>query len=201
MQIQAFFSIQFYSAEISLLEVAVHNYMAPVNPNDHLHRLDLLYACLQSTKSLFDAYASLPWTVYFTVTFEFFARWRHAIVVLSKLTLFDYEGWDTEHVRKQIDLIRLLDQVSEQFNEAKKVFQANPLTMEHDTFSRFAKMLQDMKASYIANLESDFSHGASLLQPRMATTQVENGVPGSQFEYSVGEVFWGDIMNDWEFLQ
>jgi hypothetical protein len=153
--------------------------------------LDLLHACLQPTKSLIDAFISLPWTIYFSIPYEFFVRLKQAIIILSKLLLFDCEGWDTKHVRNQVNLVEVLDLVCERFNETKKVFQANPLTMEHDdAFSKSARTLQDVRVWYVANLENESGQEAT------ATAQEQNGAPGNQVEYSFGEMFWGDIMDD-----
>ena len=82
-------------------------------------QLNLLFTCLNSTKSCFDAFFSLPLTTWFELPYMMWSMLGHTIVVLSKLTHFTCEGWDQQYVRTVLDFSETVDTVARKLDEAR----------------------------------------------------------------------------------
>ncbi|KIW54806.1 hypothetical protein, variant [Exophiala xenobiotica] len=112
--------IHYFFVEILLFEVAVHDSIGSAGYSDFsMTRLKMLFACLNSTKLLFERWFALPTTAYFNFTYFQWSLMGHASVVLSKLCLFSGEGWDPTYARDTFDFCATVDVVMMKMNEAK----------------------------------------------------------------------------------
>ncbi|EHY57189.1 Transcription factor opdL [Exophiala dermatitidis] len=113
-------AMHYYSIEIYLYEIALGDNVDPARyGNFPMTRLNLLFACLNSTKSCMETFFSLPTLVYFDMPFLFWALVGHAIVVTSKLNLFVGDGWDQVYVRSVLDFPTTVDTIAANMDAAK----------------------------------------------------------------------------------
>ena len=101
----AFLLIHYYTLEIWLHEVALLDHIpASRYGNYTTTRLNILYSCLASTESFFKVLFSLPGPAFITMPYFFYAHFLHAIMILSKLLLFQDPNWDGQYVASVLDL-------------------------------------------------------------------------------------------------
>ncbi|KAL2428740.1 hypothetical protein ABEF95_006154 [Exophiala dermatitidis] len=113
-------AMHYYSIEMYLYETALGDNVDPARyGNFPVTRLNLLFACLNSTKSCLEAFFSLQPLVYFDMPFLFWALVGHAIVVTSKLNLFVGDGWDQGYVRSVLDFPTTVDTIAANMDAAK----------------------------------------------------------------------------------
>ena len=72
-------------------------------------RVNMLYACLTSTRSCFDAAFSFSPLQWFDLPYSTWSLLGHAIVILSRLSLCMAEGWDHELNQNLIDFPGMMD--------------------------------------------------------------------------------------------
>jgi hypothetical protein len=75
-------------------------------------RLNILYSCLTSTESFFKVFFTLPGPAFITMPYFFIAHFLHAIMVLSKLLLFQDPNWDCQYVASVLDLPTIIETVA-----------------------------------------------------------------------------------------
>jgi len=106
--------------EIYLYGVAVHDTNNSASYGDFsMTRLKMLFACLDSTKSFFDTWYAIPISAYLDSSYFPWTLLGHASVVLSKLCLYDEQGWDPGYASDTIDFCTTVDKVIARMEEAK----------------------------------------------------------------------------------
>ncbi|KIW40336.1 uncharacterized protein PV06_07543 [Exophiala oligosperma] len=111
--------LHYFLMEIYLYGVAVHDTNSSANYGDFpMTRLKMLFACLGSTKSFFEKWYSIPISVYFDCSYFPWSLMGHASVVLSKLCLYDGEGWDAAYASDTIDFCTTMDTMMAKMKEA-----------------------------------------------------------------------------------
>ncbi|RDW82696.1 hypothetical protein BP6252_03808 [Coleophoma cylindrospora] len=101
------------SAEIRLFEIGFH--MKPsfsAFTNDSLQRLDVLHACFRAVTRYFEFFLQIPSTSPFAISIINCAQMVRAIAILSKLSLFEADGWDLQYVRRTTDLSKILERLA-----------------------------------------------------------------------------------------
>jgi hypothetical protein len=128
--------MHYYHAEQYLYEISFSRSPVMVNfPSHDFHRLELLYACLQSNKLFFETFFSIPESKYTCFSFATWTQVAHSVIVLQLLSSFDHPDWNLAYVRETIDFITVLDYLIERFNKA-----------EGQIFARSAAKLATIKA-------------------------------------------------------
>ncbi|OOQ87164.1 hypothetical protein PEBR_18497 [Penicillium brasilianum] len=84
-------------------------------------RLDLLYRCLEATRSFFHHLHTLPAVYFRFLPFTISSQFGQAIVTLSQLTLYQSENgaWDRAYVRNTIDFDQTVDTMGRKLDEAR----------------------------------------------------------------------------------
>jgi hypothetical protein len=84
-------------------------------------RLDLLYRCLEATRSFFHHLYTLPAVYFRFLPFTISSQFGQAIVTLSQLTLYQSENgaWDRAYVRNTIDFDQTVDTMGRKLDEAR----------------------------------------------------------------------------------
>jgi hypothetical protein len=101
--------MHYHSVEISLYEIGLYQSSSPQSTSNlGFQRLEILYMCLQSTKSFFEAFLVVPPTKYSEISFTAFAQLVHSLAVLHKLSLLEDPDWDSEHVRETVSFLNIL---------------------------------------------------------------------------------------------
>ncbi|RFU34087.1 hypothetical protein B7463_g2246, partial [Scytalidium lignicola] len=116
--------IHYHNIEIFLYEIALNENVNTIKYGTYpFIRLNMLLACLNSTKCFFDAWYSLPASVYLNSPYTTWAQIGHALMTLSKLSLFIGEGWDRDYVRSIIDFSSTVDALILQIKEINRLCQ------------------------------------------------------------------------------
>jgi hypothetical protein len=89
-------------------------------PTSNPARLSLLMTCLQSTKTFFTEWLSLPSSLYHHLPMNVFALVGHAAIVLGMLNFFQYDGWDLDYVRQIAPFSPTLDALARKYEEASR---------------------------------------------------------------------------------
>ncbi|KAJ5156320.1 hypothetical protein N7492_009123 [Penicillium capsulatum] len=95
--------------------------------NGPVTRLDLLFRCLEATKSFFYSYQYTPPVYLPFFPFSLWCQFGHAIVTMSRLLLYrnDSIGWDQSYVRTTVDFDETLDGLKKRLDEALSLTSAN----------------------------------------------------------------------------
>lgn len=115
-------------------------------------RLELLYSCLLSAKAFFDELFSIPATTLITSTYVLWAHMRHALTVLSKLSLLEDADWDLSHTRRVLDLAQVIDQVLVLNKELESQMVHNQNSIHDNMFTRVASQIMQLKERYVSRL-------------------------------------------------
>ncbi|KAJ5621695.1 hypothetical protein N7528_006478 [Penicillium herquei] len=146
-------SVHYNVVEIILYRISLSEHFSDLSYGDHpTTRLDLLYRCLEATKSFFLDFHSLPlrYLVFFPLTF--LGQFGQAMVTLSRLTLFQGEniGWDRAYVQSILDFDKVADKMLERFHSARDLFNQDKrdlqLSAEHpEVIQRLSARMEIMK--------------------------------------------------------
>ncbi|THC94930.1 hypothetical protein EYZ11_005569 [Aspergillus tanneri] len=142
------------SIMLCLLDVKVSLYeTALANPPDRLandvdvRRLDHLYTCLSAVKEFTDILLSCSPASLFNLSMSMIMQISHCFIVLFRLSVFEYPGWDRAAVRRDVDLISLTTQLSEKMGQIAStvgITNDGPLV---DSGTRFSRILQRLVTS------------------------------------------------------
>ncbi|KAJ6016076.1 hypothetical protein N7540_010667 [Penicillium herquei] len=118
-------SVHYNIVEILLYRISLSEHFSELTYGDHpTTRLDLLFRCLEATKSFFLAFHSLPlgYLLFFPLTF--LGQFGQAMVTLSRLTLFQGEniGWDRAYVQSILDFDQVADKMIQRLQDARGLF-------------------------------------------------------------------------------
>ncbi|KAJ5710068.1 hypothetical protein N7493_009660 [Penicillium malachiteum] len=94
-------------------------YLDDESSSSNAQSLEYLYMCLQATKSATENFFEIPITECIGLSFTFFTQLARTILVLFKLSTFKNEAWDNKFVRKEIDVLQVLDRLLKVIDEAK----------------------------------------------------------------------------------
>lgn len=105
--------LSYYSNSIYIYEPAFYSSLFPTTPfHPSTHRLDLLHACLQSSKALFESVLALPFSQFYGTSLIDLAPLGRACTSLLRLCLLENEpAWELPHVRQNANLLYYLDSV------------------------------------------------------------------------------------------
>jgi hypothetical protein len=116
-----------------------------------LAQLDLLYRCLEATKSFFHHLYTLPAVYFRFLPFTISSQFGQAVVTLSRLTLYQSENgaWDSAYVKNTIDFDQTVDTLGQKMDEARALLEqdSSSSTEPPEIFKRLAariKMMRDM---------------------------------------------------------
>ncbi|KAJ5736933.1 uncharacterized protein N7483_002058 [Penicillium malachiteum] len=105
-----------YYADMSIYGISLKD-KSGTNPQS----LGYLYMCLQTTKSAIENFFEIPIIECIGLSFTFFTQLARTILILFKLSTFENEAWDTKFVRKEIDVLQVLDRLLKIIDEAKSM--------------------------------------------------------------------------------
>lgn len=198
--------MHFYMVEIFLYETALNDNIEPLRYGTNpFARLNMLYACLNSTKLFFDTVNSFPVSEFFSLPYTIWTYLGHTLSVLSRLSLLRVEGWDQNYVRSVLDISECLDNLASRLDEAKAAVETLSGQISHNSLARdvpqpflmLSSNLQRVKAAHEAKYtaqttnESDQSPDLSCAELIVMSTDDELVVPPttSFFEF-LDENFW-----------
>lgn len=120
-------SIHYYAVEAFLYEIALSDTIEDERYGSYsLARLGMLYACLNSVRLLFDQVHAISSSEWYDTPYTTWALVRHALVVLSRLSLCKADGWDPESNCSIVDFSTLIDALALKFEVEQNVLQRAP---------------------------------------------------------------------------
>jgi hypothetical protein len=156
--------------ELLLYRIALNDELPDARYGDHpLTRLEMLFSCLESTRSFFDTFLSLQSTVYPIVPYTFWTQFGHALVILSMLSLY-HSGkgdWDQDYVNSTIDFYETVDMLSKKFEQAR--LSAEQEQQQHgkaaeipEIFTRLPSRIRLMKEAHRRRQVAQSQHAMQL---------------------------------------
>lgn len=141
-----------YSTELAVNEITLSEVPIATNHSDFKH-LKRLYACVESIKSWFDVFFTIPPIDYIGFPFSIFSQLLHCLVTLYRLSTLQDPAWDKNGVQETIDLLLTLDQVINNMEQVATVAGLdNSNSTEGDVFSRIARELRSIRLEWEAML-------------------------------------------------
>ena len=142
----------FYSTELTINEVALSQ-LPIISIHSNFQRAESLYACAESVKSWFETFFTIPPGAYIGFPFSIFSQLVRCLVTLYKLSTLDDPAWDKNGVLKTVNLLLILDQVTENMEQVSGLAGLdNNDSLERDVFFRTAKMFRSIRPGWEAIL-------------------------------------------------
>ena len=128
-----------YSTELTINGIALTQ--VPILTNhSNFQQLECLYACVESIKSWFEVFFSIPPAAYIGFPLSMFSQRVHCLVTLYSLSTLDDPVWDKNGVWKTADLLLILDQVINNMEQVATPAELDNIdSSDRDMFSRTAK--------------------------------------------------------------
>jgi hypothetical protein len=156
--------------------------------------MEVLSACLSAVQSFFEVWFSLSPELYFSLSIVHFGQMTRALLVASKLCLFDGEDWDLSHVRGSIRISNIIEEMANRMEEASTTFgrerHISPLALS-------ARNLRLGKTWYEAKLAA--SMVAVDPHEQMNRANADNIVIGNQFDIWSDDL-WGGFTTNWDMV-
>ena len=164
-----------YSTELAVNEIAL--FETPiVTKHSDFKQLKRLYSCVESIKSWFEVFFTIPPIDYIGFPFSVLSQLVHYLVALYRLSTLKDPAWDKNGVQSTIDLLLTLIQVINNMEQVATVAGLdNHDSTEGDVFSRTAKKLRSVRLEWEAKLRSD-----DLAIPTSPTLQYATETPFSE---------------------
>ncbi|GKZ26538.1 hypothetical protein AbraIFM66951_002745 [Aspergillus brasiliensis] len=152
-----------YNTSLSLYESALPKGAIASTLNVTYEHLDYLYGCLDSTKSWFDVFLSIPPGEYIGFPFAVFAQMVQNLATLFQLSTLESPLWDTANVRRTADVLQILDTI---VNNMSLVATINGLAGDPgaDIFSNIAQTYHAVRVGWETRLKPD-PIGSSAVDP------------------------------------
>jgi hypothetical protein len=182
--------MHYHSVEIHLYEIGLSE-PPHSGKNPSFRRLELLYACLLSTKSFLEAYFMIPTASYHNLSFVTWIQLSNTLAILCRLLLVNVEGWDLAHARELVDFPATLQHLIEKFKDAKKIADATrTVEEEKDTFYQYTQMMQWVKSNYESRLSSNS------MEPQQNEDLAADEAMMGHF-LNLDDAFWQDFVGGW----
>ena len=141
-----------YSTELTINEISLSQ-MPIISDNSSFQQVECLYACVESVKSWFEVFFTIPPNAYIGFPFSIFSQLVRCLVTLYKLSTLDDPAWNKNGVRKTADLLLIFDQVINNMEQVSALAGLdNSDSVEGDVFSRTAKMFRSIRPGWEAIL-------------------------------------------------
>jgi hypothetical protein len=111
--------MSYHHARIKLFEIGFN--IIPT-PGLSIQPLELLNECLSATISLYKTGMATPASEVYSLPFVLYGKCFDAIVSTIRLSLFESHGWDKHFVRKQIDVMSVLEDSAQRLREAYQTY-------------------------------------------------------------------------------
>ncbi|KAJ5570610.1 uncharacterized protein N7459_010040 [Penicillium hispanicum] len=148
--------------EILLYRIALNEDLSESMYGEYpLTRLDLLFRCLEATKSFFSNFYMLPSEDIPFAPFMFWCQFGQAVVTLSRLILYSGNtiGWDRTYVRSVLDFDQIVDGLKGKLVEARALIQqyygGDPENLDElpEVFGRLSARVYVMKEVHHKRVE------------------------------------------------
>lgn len=196
-------------------EVQVHSVGLFMQSIPTRQRIESMYACLKCVRTWFDIFLSIPLQEIPGSPFSVYVELSQIQVALYRLTTSEDPAWDKDIVRNTADLLALLDQTIELFEQLDSVYVFRAGEGEETLFVKASKIMKNIRTSWepalsrhLGGIPTPNSQGQGQTVP--ASLQVEPPippipmVPGFNLPdpnmMDFGDMTWmSDVFGPWEF--
>ncbi|KAL9106603.1 MAG: hypothetical protein Q9227_008386 [Pyrenula ochraceoflavens] len=205
LKLLAVFLVHFYLVEIQLYGTALNEMIDPLQYGSYTFtRLNMLYACLNSTKLCLDAFHAIPLSEFFNLPYTVWSLLGHVLVVLSRLSLLRLEGWDHNYIRGVLDLSMCVDALARRRDAAQLAVETStaPSPSQRDQSKPFMFLsgnLQKIKAAHEAKYAARAHEITSQYGSNLSCNEAESdpafpidhfALPSASFLEFLDENFW-----------
>ncbi|KAI4285158.1 MAG: hypothetical protein L6R35_004724 [Caloplaca aegaea] len=142
----------FYSTQLTINETVLSSLPSSNNQAD-FQPVERLYACIESVKSWFEIFFTIPPIAYVGFPFSIFSQLVRCLSTLYRLSTLEDPAWERKSVQKTADLLVIFDQVIKNMEQVAAIAgQDNNGSIGEDTFSRTAKMFRSIRPGWEAKL-------------------------------------------------
>lgn len=117
-------------------------------------RYSMLFACLNSAKSSFEAFFSLPIYIDFDLPYTVWTLLGHMLVVVSRLTLFNADGWDQAYMRNNLDFFDILNKLARRLEDATAYVTSSADGGGSDSMSPLPRSVPELFASFAQKMQN-----------------------------------------------
>ena len=134
------------TTEINVYEVALNDpFYAPESALEAVSRAEVLWACLYSAKTFFRLHFSISPRISLGLSLCHWGQFGYALLVASRLVIFEYSSWDLIQVRQVFNLFDVLNKQLALLDDVLQMQSVNGLlNEEHDLFCDFVRRLRQI---------------------------------------------------------
>lgn len=111
-------------------------------------RIQSMFECLKCVRAWFDIFLSIPLMEIPGSPFAVYVQLSQNQVALYRLTTSEDPAWDKDMVRNTADLLSLLDQTIELFNQLDSVYVFKAGEGEETLFVKASKIMNNIRTSW-----------------------------------------------------
>ncbi|KAL1895138.1 hypothetical protein Cpir12675_003367 [Ceratocystis pirilliformis] len=177
---------------VNTAEIAIHDVscwdIPPSEPWVNTERVNILGHCFHLLRDWFDSFFGVPVKTYMSLPFNVWFQIFRNCCILCKLTTIDQKGWDRAYVRQTLDVIAVIERISNNFTSAASesgiVVDTSP---GDDVFSRSRRPLFHMRSAWESHLikitgtafTGTFGAGIGAITPADSTLDNNGQVAGA----------------------
>ncbi|KAL5612706.1 hypothetical protein BROUX41_004205 [Berkeleyomyces rouxiae] len=135
------------TAEMSINDVSCWD-ISPTEPWINTERIAILSRCFSILKDWFARFQEIPIRLYISLPFNFWFQLFRNCCILCKLTTIDQKGWDRVYVRQSLDVLAVINEISQNFRNAACEAGVVIESEEDDVFSRSIRPLRHMHKAW-----------------------------------------------------
>jgi hypothetical protein len=186
----------YYSAELFIHEPSLYRSLFP--PNLNSQRLDMLYACLISAKSLLDILLALPLSSYYGFSIITLSQLGYGLSTVFKLSFIEVPGWDLTHVRSTVNLLQYFEHFISNFEQVGAQIDNSQPTLAKIAFcTGCSRAMGRVKGWYEARLAAETEEKQQ--EEQTGLTGIDDILGAENFNYWDEAFFkedWEQIMGD-----
>ena len=157
-------------------------------------RLNMLFACLNSTSACFETFFSLPVANWLDIPTTVWLLMGHMTVLCSKLCLCSHTDWDPQYAKLALDLPSVIDRIVHRIEEARELCRA---TEQSDVLPRalveplasMSPMLQHIKHAYELKHAARFGDASGPSSTLPSEMSADEFLDFAQFDF-LDDSFW-----------
>jgi hypothetical protein len=117
-------------------------------------RLDALWRCVESVRSYFELYFSIPAQDFLILPFQVFGQSVQASVTLLRLATLEIDGWDLAALREELSYSAIIGEMTRKF-ELVESLPVDGIAIHNDAFTKWASKTRWMKSLYDSRYPAD----------------------------------------------
>lgn len=146
-----------HAAKLQIRCMAVSWKSLTVDCNQNPMQLTNLTACLDLIQTVFDNFFEIKTSDVIGIPFAIFTQLRLCLGLLYHLSTMECPGWDTGEVRRQIDILAIIDKTIDRFQAASRESDA----YGEDSLRRITGHLQVMRSTWAVRIQQTDSQRAT----------------------------------------